>query len=148
MYVGLDYGHSGGGHGHPDRLNLLLSDGDARWFDDPGTGSYTDESLHWYRSTLAHTAPLIDGRSQPRVHGDLVAFEDTGTVGWMSAEAPLGDDLTVRRSVVVMGDYLVDTIEWEGADAHEVALPVHGVRAHVTDGGELEAHVARARVHA
>ncbi|HKP15154.1 MAG TPA: heparinase II/III family protein, partial [Gemmatimonadaceae bacterium] len=46
-FVGLDYGRSGGGHGHPDRLNLLLSDGDVRWFDDPGTGSYVDESLHW-----------------------------------------------------------------------------------------------------
>ena len=58
--MGLDYGRSGGGHGHPDRLNLLLSDGDVRWFDDPGTGSYVEESLHWYRSTLAHTAPLVD----------------------------------------------------------------------------------------
>ena len=66
LYVALDYGHSGGGHGHPDRLNLLLADGDVRWFDDPGTGSYVDPSLHWYRSTLAHTAPLVDGRSQPR----------------------------------------------------------------------------------
>ncbi|MEO8561919.1 MAG: heparinase II/III family protein [bacterium] len=139
VYVALDYGHSGGGHGHPDRLNLLLSDGDTRWFDDPGTGSYTDESLHWYRSTLAHTAPLIDGHSQPRVHGRLVAFEDSGPVGWMSAEAPLGRDLTLRRSVVVMGDYLVDTIEWNGSGPHEVALPVHGVRAYSMDGGEIEA---------
>ena len=36
VYVALDYGHSGGGHGHPDRLNLLLADGDARWLDDYG----------------------------------------------------------------------------------------------------------------
>jgi hypothetical protein len=87
LFVALDYGRSGGGHGHPDRLNLLLSDGESRWFDDPGTGSYVDESLHWYRSTLAHTAPLIDGRSQPRVDGELIAFEDIGAAGWMSAEA-------------------------------------------------------------
>jgi hypothetical protein len=60
-YVALDYGHSGGGHGHPDRLNLLLSDGDTRWLDDYGTGSYVDPSLHWYRSTLAHNAPMVDG---------------------------------------------------------------------------------------
>jgi hypothetical protein len=66
-YVALDYGHSGGGHGHPDRLNLLLVRDDTRWLDDLGTGSYVDRSLHWYRSTLAHNAPLFDGRSQRRV---------------------------------------------------------------------------------
>ena len=127
LYVALDYGHSGGGHGHPDRLNLLLADGDARWFDDPGTGSYVDPSLHWYRSTLAHTAPLVDGHSQPRVDGQLLAFDDRDVAAWMSAEATLADDLHVRRSVVVMGDYLVDLLEWEGDAEHEIALPWHGV---------------------
>jgi len=121
VFVGLDYGHSGGGHGHPDRLNLLLSDDVVRWFDDPGTGSYVDESLHWYRSTLAHTAPLLDGHSQPRVHGTLLAFEDHGTAGWISAHATLASDCDVRRSVVVLNDYLVDRIEWSGNDDHEVA---------------------------
>lgn len=129
LYVALDYGHSGGGHGHPDRLNLLLSDGDVRWFDDPGTGSYVDPSLHWYRSTLAHTAPLVDGRSQPAVDGRLLAFEDCGEAAWISAAAPLASDLRVRRSVVLLKDYLVDLLEWdtEGDAVHEVALPWHGV---------------------
>jgi hypothetical protein len=127
LYVALDYGHSGGGHGHPDRLNLLLSDGDVRLFDDPGTGSYVDPSLHWYRSTLAHTAPLVDGRSQPAVDGRLLAFEDRGEAGWISAAAPLASDLRVRRSVVLVEDYLIDLLEWEGDTVHEVALPWHGV---------------------
>jgi hypothetical protein len=127
LFVGLDYGHSGGGHGHPDRLNLLLADGGKRWFDDPGTGSYVDDSLHWYRSTLAHTAPLIDGRSQPRVHGELVAFEDRATSGWMSATAELAPGLSVLRTVVVLDDYLVDLLQWQGDSPHEVALPLHGV---------------------
>jgi hypothetical protein len=127
VYVALDYGHSGGGHGHPDRLNLLLSDGDVRWFDDPGTGSYVDPSLHWYRSTLAHTAPLVDGRSQPDVDGRLSAFEDLRDAGWISADAPLADDLRVRRSVVLLENYLVDVLEWDGDALHEVVLPWHGV---------------------
>lgn len=128
-YVALDYGHSGGGHGHPDRLNLLLIDGHIRWFDDPGTGSYVDESLHWYRSTLAHTAPLADGRSQPPVHGSLIAFDDDGRMGWTSAGVQLLPDLVVRRSVVLMEDYLVDVLEWDGEKAHELGLPLHGVDA-------------------
>jgi hypothetical protein len=137
VFVGLDYGHSGGGHGHPDRLNLLLSDGGVRWFDDPATGSYVDESLHWYRSTLAHTAPLFDGRSQPRVHGALSAFDDRGAAGWISAHAVLAADCDVRRSVVVLHDYLVDRVEWSGRDDHELALPLHGVTVVSADGEAL-----------
>ena len=136
-FVGLDYGRSGGGHGHPDRLNLLLSDGDARWFDDPGTGSYVDESLHWYRSTLAHTAPLLDGRSQPRVDGELEAFEDLGSAGWMRARAELAPGVVVHRTVVVVDDYLVDRVEWEADEVHELALPFHGVQLLAADGGPL-----------
>jgi hypothetical protein len=133
-FVGLDYGQSGGGHGHPDRLNLLLSDGDMRWFDDPGTGSYVDESLHWYRSTLAHTAPLVDGRSQPRVDGALVAFDDRGVAGWMRARAELAHACVVQRTIVVVDDYLVDRVEWAGDEEHEIALPFHGVRLVAPDG--------------
>lgn len=136
-FVGFDYGRSGGGHGHPDRLNLLLADGDVRWFDDPGTGSYVDESLHWYRSTLAHTAPLVDGRSQPRVDGDLLAFEDRRSAGWMRASAELAPGLTVRRTVVVVDDYLVDRVEWNGDAIHDVALPLHGVQVLGPDAAPL-----------
>ena len=137
-FVGLDYGRSGGGHGHPDRLNLLLSDGEARWFDDPGTGSYVDESLHWYRSTLAHTAPLVDGRSQPRVDGELAAFEELGAAGWIRAHAELAPGCGVHRTIVVVGDYLVDRVEWESHALHEIALPFHGVRVVGADGAPLE----------
>lgn len=127
VYVGLDYGHSGGGHGHPDRLNLMLVDGARRWFDDPGTGSYVDDSLHWYRSTLAHCAPVIDGRSQPRVDGALLAFADDGRAGWVSADAVLAPGLTVRRSIIVMESYLIDELEWNASETHDIALPLHGV---------------------
>ncbi len=126
-YVSLDYGHSGGGHGHPDRLNLTLMDNATRWFDDPGTGSYVDPTLHWYRSTLAHNAPIVDGRSQPRVDGTLVAFEDDGEAGWISARASLAPGLVVTRSVVVLNDYLVDSLQWESNESHEIGLPMHGV---------------------
>jgi hypothetical protein len=47
VYLALDYGHSGGGHGHPDRLGVLWADGAARWLDDYGTGSYVERTLHW-----------------------------------------------------------------------------------------------------
>lgn len=127
LYAALDYGHDGGGHGHPDRLNVLLMDGAARWFDDPGTGSYVDPTLHWYRSTLAHTAPLVDGRSQPRAHGTLVAFDATPRAAWASADVELVPGLHIRRSIVLRDDHLVDLLQWDGDAEHEIALPLHGV---------------------
>lgn len=125
VYVGLDYGISGGGHGHPDRLNLLLMDGDRRILDDMGTGSYVDPSLHWYRSTLAHNAPMFDGRSQQRVDGDLVAFEDRGGAGWISASAAVAQDAGVTRTIVAMPDYVVDEVSWTSPSSRIVDLPLH-----------------------
>jgi hypothetical protein len=125
-YVALDYGHSGGGHGHPDRLNLLLADGSTRWLDDYGTGSYVDPSLHWYRSTLAHNAPLIDGKSQARVDGHLRAHDERGAAGWISAIAEqLGPSANVERSIVVMSNYLVDELRWTADRAVRLELPIH-----------------------
>ena len=126
IYVALDYGHSGGGHGHPDRLGVMLCDGGTRWLDDPGTGSYVDRSLHWYRSTLAHNAPLVDGRSQRPTHGRLLAFDQRSDAGWIEAAAAgLAPGVTARRAIVVMSDYVVDTFEWSSTQPVRLDLPLH-----------------------
>lgn len=129
VYTALDYGQSGGGHGHPDRLGVLLMRGAERWLDDMGTGSYVDPSLHWYRSTLAHDAPLVDGRSQPPTAGVLRAFEERDDeVGWVDAELPLGSiapGVRVRRSLIAMPDYSLDRLEWESERGVRVELPLH-----------------------
>ncbi len=124
-YVALDYGESGGGHGHPDRLNLWLVVGEARILEDVGTGSYVDPSLHWYRSTLAHNAPLACGRSQLRVDGELLAYDDQGDFGWALARAALAPNVIAERAVVVASDYLVDELLWVGAQDTVIDLPYH-----------------------
>jgi hypothetical protein len=126
IYAALDYGHSGGGHGHPDRLNLLLADGTTRWLDDMGTGSYVDPSLHWYRSTLAHNAPMVNGRSQQRVNGDLLAFEESGEAGWICAAAEdVAPGVGVMRTVAIMPTYVVDIVEWDSESDVTFDLPLH-----------------------
>ena len=125
-YIALDWGQSGGGHGHPDRLNLLFMQGATRWLDDLGTGSYVDPSLHWYRSTLAHNAPLINGRSQARVDGSLIAHDERGGVGWTLAEVTgLAPGVRVTRAVIVTPDYFVDEIRWSAETSVRFELPVH-----------------------
>ena len=126
VYVALDFGQSGGGHGHPDRLNLLLSQSTTRWLDDLGTGSYVDPSLHWYRSTLAHNAPLANGRSQPLRDGVLRAHDEREGLGWVVAEASFPDTkVRFERTLVVAPDYAIDELRWSAPNAVRVELPIH-----------------------
>jgi len=125
-YVALDYGESGGGHGHPDRLNLWLVVNDTRILEDVGTGSYVDPSLHWYRSTLAHNAPLPMMQSQARVSGDLIAYEDRGDFGWVLANATIDAHyISAERAAVVGPDYLIDELLWSGPPGTIIDLPIH-----------------------
>lgn len=129
----LDYGQGGGGHGHPDRLNLTLYDGVARWVDDPGAGSYTERALHWYRSTLAHCAPLADGASQPPARGVRLAVATDGPVHGASAAARIAPGVRAARTLVLVdagqGPYLVDRLVWaaDGPTATiDLPLPIDG----------------------
>jgi hypothetical protein len=127
VYVALDYGTSGGGHGHPDRLNLWLVRGDERVLEDVGTGSYVEKTLHWYRSTLAHNAPLVNGHSQDRVDGELLAWDEEGDAGWIDARVSMKSGVLLRRSVVAMQDYLVDRLDWDGPKGTTIDLPLHAL---------------------
>ncbi|MEP7065419.1 MAG: heparinase II/III family protein [Gemmatimonadota bacterium] len=143
-YTALDYGHHGGGHGHPDRLNVLLARGTRRILDDMGTGSYVDPSLHWYRSTLAHNAPLVDGHSQPRTSGALLAYDERDHVGWACASARISvqPPVTAQRALTVLAHAVIDELRWSSDSIVQLDLPIH-VRARVESDaswrdGELE----------
>jgi hypothetical protein len=124
-FVALDYGESGGGHGHPDRLNLWLVAGNARILEDVGTGSYVDPSLHWYRSSLAHNAPFAGGHSQLRADGLLLGYEERGDFGWTLARAALAPNVEAERAIVVADGYLVDELLWTGVSDTIIDLPYH-----------------------
>lgn len=131
-YVSLEGGPWASGHGHPDRLHLTLHSAGVHWLPDPGTGSYVERDLFWYRSTLAHNAPMLDGRSQEWAHADVRAF-DVGTDGWAWGRAEWGD---LTRSVVTAPDYVLDLVQLAGAEPHLLHLPWHlaGETSVVTPG--------------
>ena len=125
VYVALEGGVTGGGHGHPDRLGLTLQIGAQRILDDPGTGSYVERVLHWYRSTLAHHAPFVDGASQARTPAALVAFEDRGGAGWIVKQVDgLAPGVRATRRVIVCDGYLVDVLDWESEREVSFSLAV------------------------
>ena len=120
-YVSLEGGPWASGHGHPDRLHLTLHSGGVHWLPDPGTGSYVQRDLFWYRSTLAHNAPMLDGRSQEWGHADVRGF-DVGSDGWAWSRAEWGD---LTRTVVTAPGYVLDLMQLAGAEPHLLQLPWH-----------------------
>ena len=126
VYVGFECGQSGGGHGHPDRLNVTLYQGQTRWLDDFGTGSYVHPSLHWYRSTLAHNAPLVNGASQPLHDARLVAWDEREGLGWIVAQFDIPAlDARLERAVVVAPEYMIVELRWTAAAPVRVHEPWH-----------------------
>jgi hypothetical protein len=72
-----------------------------------------------------------------------VAFADDVDAGWIRARAELVPGCEVQRTVVVCDDYLIDHIEWDAAEQHELTLPLHGVRAIDADGSPVASTPAR-----
>ena len=137
-YASLECGRFGGGHGHPDRLHLTLYADGHHWLADPGTGSYVSRDLIWYRSTLAHDAPRLDGRSQPPGDAHCEAFDVQSSDGrdWSWTRGDYGD---LTRTLVA-GRYLLDVVQVGGAEARLLELPWHleGVTEVLTPGGWTE----------
>ncbi len=119
-YTSLECGAVGGGHGHPDRLNLIVHADGEYWLPDFGTGSYVARDLFWYRSTLAHNAPRLDGVSQRLGAAVCDNFDENG--GWAWVRGRFGP---VTRTVVFGPDYLLDVVELTGTEDHMLELPWH-----------------------
>jgi len=119
-YASLECGPQGGGHGHPDRLQLTLFADGVYWLPDPGTGSYVTPDLFWYRSTLAHNAPRLNGESQPRGNASVVSFDDQAPWAWVHGRFD-----GMSRMVMSGPAYLVDVVTFSGGDEQQLELPWH-----------------------
>jgi hypothetical protein len=131
-YASLECGTSGGGHGHADRLHLTVHADGVHWLPDPGTGSYVTSDLFWYRSTLAHNAPRLDGQDQSRFDAQCEAFATAD--GWSWAKGRFGG---ITRTLVSGSGYLVDVVEMAGEVSRTLELPWHprGESELMTQGG-------------
>jgi hypothetical protein len=119
-YASLECGAYGGGHGHPDRLHLTLHQDGVHWLPDFGAGSYVSRDLFWYRSTLAHNAPRLDGVSQTPGDATCEYFDASGDWGWVR-----GRFGPVSRTLVSGPAYLLDLVELAGDVEHRLELPWH-----------------------
>ena len=117
----LDYAPHGGGHGHPDKLQLILYAGGEIVAPDPGCIHY-GVPLHreWYKQTVSHNTVVVDGRSQKPCQGKLRFFHATPELAVASATA---DDaytgVRFARTVAVLpGGIVVDLVELASDKPH------------------------------
>jgi hypothetical protein len=119
-YASLECGPATTGHGHPDRLHLTLHGEGIHWLPDQGTGSYVHPTLAWYRSALAHNAPLLDGSNAGSTDAWCEAFDASGAWAWARGRA--GE---ARRTLILGPTQLLDLLELESTENRSVELPWH-----------------------
>ncbi|HEX9727372.1 MAG TPA: heparinase II/III family protein [Gemmatimonadales bacterium] len=125
-HITVEWGAGRRGHGHPDCLHLAVFWGD-HLLGDMGTASYVAPSLHWYRSTLAHNAPLRTGGGQEGGVGWCAAIDHAGEWWWCRAQADelFGRDTRARRTVVVGPAFVLDLLDVRVPNTQSIDLPIH-----------------------
>ncbi len=124
----LKWGPYGGGHGHPDKLSLILYSQGKVFGLDPGTARYgVPIQAGWMRTSIAHNTLVVDQRNQGSVDGSTLGY--ASGPGWTAAIAhagPIYAGVDYRRAAALVGDdllLLLDLVESE-AD-HTYDLPWH-----------------------
>lgn len=122
--VSLSYGAYGGGHGHPDKLNIVIYAQGRQWI--PGFGSmpyYTHWKADWTAHSVSHNVMVVDGISQrpvgardwawprdtaaDRVLGKLESFDPRARLAGASCDR-LYDGLVMRRTVRLDRNCVID----------------------------------------
>lgn len=119
-YLLLDYGPHGGGHGHPEKLQILLYGLGQELAPDAGRLAYS-VPLHrtWYRQTLAHNTIVVDGKSQAPTEGKLVLFHrDDGFQAVRAVATEAYEGVTLDRTVIMTPGYILDVCRARSDQPH------------------------------
>lgn len=110
--LALRFGPDGGWHDHRDKLNVDVETTNGWRSLDLGTSGYGSDFTRWLRSPYAHNLLIVDGASQPRHAGRLLAASEDRIV----AES-VTEDARVTRSLQL------DTDGWRDEYAAKLTEP-------------------------
>lgn len=134
----LDYGPHGGGHGHYDKLNIVLFSGGREWLLDPGRLTYSHKEYKtWVKHTAAHNTVTLGGRSQSATTGKLLWFDVRDAYCACAAEsdgAYAGAKLT--RYLLLTDAMLVDVFDVEAEQATRIDWFAHALSQALEPVGE------------
>ena len=135
----VDFGPHGGGHGHLDKLQVLLYANGREWLLDPGRLSYSHHAYKtWVKHTAAHNTVTIDGRSQRPTTGRLRWFtveEHYAACATESLAAFSGVEL--RRALLLTDRMLVDVFDVWSERPVQIDWFAHGVAQRVEPPGDM-----------
>ncbi len=118
--VAVRFGRHGGGHGHPDKLNIVTFGGGRLFGLDPGSINY-GVPLHqeWYRSTIAHNTVAVDSANQTNTDGVAGAWTVDGKVTRFVASAGQAyDGVKLERDLRLSPDQLEDRFTCSSTSEH------------------------------
>jgi hypothetical protein len=113
------FGLHGGGHGHPDMLNLVTFAYGTLFGVDPGSIGY-GAPLHreWYRGTIAHNTVCVDRQLQSSADGHEIAWEQDAVRTLWKAAANVYPGVELRRELTLKGDRITDRFICESQSEH------------------------------
>jgi hypothetical protein len=122
--VSFSYGPYGGGHGHPDKLNIVVYTQGRQWIPAFSSMPYeTHWKAEWTAQTVSHNTLVVDGISQqptgvrnPQWPTDDSSDQVMGRLERFAPEAKLASascdraypGMTLRRTVRLVGHDVVD----------------------------------------
>jgi oligo-alginate lyase len=115
----LRFGMHGGGHGHPDKLNLVTFGAGSHLGLDPGSINYgVPLHLEWYKSTVGHNTVAVDQANQSNEPGELLGWGEENGWGWVHAAALKAyPGVALSRRVELSKGKLTDRFECQAAAA-------------------------------
>jgi hypothetical protein len=136
----MKYGPHGGGHGHFDKLNVVLYARGRMVGVDSGTRAY-GSPLHgtWDKTSIAHNTLSIEEKSQAAAQGTSLAFgSDKGVDYAMCDAGPIYDGVRFVRTVALLDENVllfVDHVNCESPRTIDIAWHHRG-RWGKLEGGE------------
>jgi Heparinase II/III-like protein/Alginate lyase len=141
--VSLSYGPHGGGHGHSDKLNIVLYAQGRQWIPDFGSMPYESRwKAEWTAQTISHNTVVVDGISQKptgarvmqwpndsaadRVLGVLERFEALSKSASAYCDSAY-EGIRLRRAVRLVDSWVVDafTVTDGKAAEHQYDYVLH-----------------------
>ncbi|MHB9134674.1 MAG: heparinase II/III domain-containing protein [Armatimonadota bacterium] len=129
----IDYGPHGDGHGHPDKLNIVLYGLGQELVLDPGRITYSvPEYTTWCRTTAAHNTVAINQQNQRADTGRCLYFTDTDRyAATLTASDGAYPGYALRRFLLLTDNLLVDAFTIRGAQPATLDWFMH-IRGAVT----------------
>ncbi|MBM4044389.1 MAG: hypothetical protein FJ279_04685, partial [Planctomycetes bacterium] len=122
MYLALDYGPHGGGHGHPDKLGFVFHALGQVLAPDPGSIAYGMPAHgKWYRQTLSHSTLVVDQKSQKPCEGRLNFIHSSPRFQIASVSCDQAyDGVTMDRTVAMIDDWAVLLVDRVRSDKEHI----------------------------